>query len=885
MNHTNVHIINHTHWDREWFLSAVYTTHWIPTLIDKLIELSASNPDFRYLFDGQTLVIEDLLQAYPEYLPKVQKLIADGNLTIGPYYCQPDWKLTCGESLMRNLEYGQKDTLRFGNYSDAGWLVDTFGHVSQSPQIHKAFGLNSVYVWRGMPKMEPYFTWVGADGTEIFGVDLFGGYRNLYGVTHAPDVALTRLTSEVDKLSPYYPTPDLPLFDGYDLEDNPEDPLTFYRNKFNGQLPANLTLQESTPSEFVDMIRTKLTDYPQLMGELNSGKYGATFPGTYCSRVYAKLSAHDCATAVYKFAEPLATLAYEHGRPYEADTYEGWSRSLLQNDVHDVICGVSIDQVHEKAQALYEKVFSEAQSDITASLRTILSDMAAGTYAVSTVAHPIQQPVWLGNVLYDVETAGVGVFPVKHQAETASEIEPISAYDFKNDHYAFTYSEGDGVKLNAERNVYLALYAEHGDTYSDETGDLLAKIPVAGAATHQQCGEQHKVTIAVKYETVDHQISADVTFTLNNTDTANVDIDLDSTGTEFRLELVVETEANAQVYAGMPFDVVKRDYAETDLLPRELDEVSTKIMMGQRELNEIRTYPFHGIVGIGTDDSSTCVYAKGIYAYRAYEEGRLAITLRRSVEWLTRPNLKDRTGDAGPFFYVPVARSERVVRHQLALAFKSEAPDTLAVQQSLAAFQAQPLIVEWAGNGDVSEKTLLSSAAQVSSMRVVDGKRVIRWVNPSAQATNGLRAKAIETTTSAPLAQTALNVDSVADLSILNAPEWRIGQSRSQPNAAQIAAVEAKADVSARAKADAEERLASASGRERYLAQHQVYVHHREQLEYLLSARLNTLKAELNGEVTDAYLYEADEVVVKIGWELNQLRIKRRIYDYVVAAV
>ena len=33
-----VHIINHTHWDREWFLSNVYTTHWIPTLIDKLLE-------------------------------------------------------------------------------------------------------------------------------------------------------------------------------------------------------------------------------------------------------------------------------------------------------------------------------------------------------------------------------------------------------------------------------------------------------------------------------------------------------------------------------------------------------------------------------------------------------------------------------------------------------------------------------------------------------------------------------------------------------------------------------------------------------------------------------------------------------------------------------
>jgi len=50
-----VHIINHTHWDREWFLSAVYTTHWIPALINRLQELSAENLEFRYFFDGHPI--------------------------------------------------------------------------------------------------------------------------------------------------------------------------------------------------------------------------------------------------------------------------------------------------------------------------------------------------------------------------------------------------------------------------------------------------------------------------------------------------------------------------------------------------------------------------------------------------------------------------------------------------------------------------------------------------------------------------------------------------------------------------------------------------------------------------------------------------------------
>ena len=135
MNNTTVHIINHTHWDREWFLTSIYTTEWIPGLIDRLEEIVAENPDFRYLLDGQTLIVEDLLEIRPEYEDKVRTLVSSGNLLIGPYYCQPDWQLTNGESLIRNLQTGLEITRSFGGDINIGWMVDTFGHISQAPQI------------------------------------------------------------------------------------------------------------------------------------------------------------------------------------------------------------------------------------------------------------------------------------------------------------------------------------------------------------------------------------------------------------------------------------------------------------------------------------------------------------------------------------------------------------------------------------------------------------------------------------------------------------------------------------------------------------------------------------------------------------------------------
>jgi alpha-mannosidase len=87
---TKIHIIHHTHWDREWFLTSVYTSQWIPNLINRLCDLSEKNPNYRFLLDGQTLVIEDLLAIAPQYQTKVEALIRSGTLCIGPYYCQPD---------------------------------------------------------------------------------------------------------------------------------------------------------------------------------------------------------------------------------------------------------------------------------------------------------------------------------------------------------------------------------------------------------------------------------------------------------------------------------------------------------------------------------------------------------------------------------------------------------------------------------------------------------------------------------------------------------------------------------------------------------------------------------------------------------------------------
>lgn len=165
-----------------------------------------TNPDYQFLLDAQTCVIEDLEATDAEAFAAASKLIRNHNLLVGPYYAQIEARMPGPESLVRNLRIGTDMTRAFGGSTDfTGWCVDMFGHSGQSPQIHAMFGIKDMYLWRGPSTgLEPFFLWKGADGTTMQAIFLFaGGYRNFYKVTSKARLALPRLTHEVHKLRPY----------------------------------------------------------------------------------------------------------------------------------------------------------------------------------------------------------------------------------------------------------------------------------------------------------------------------------------------------------------------------------------------------------------------------------------------------------------------------------------------------------------------------------------------------------------------------------------------------------------------------------------------------------------------------------------------------------
>ena len=79
--------------------------------------------------------------------------------------------------------------------------------------------------------------------------------------------------------------------------------------------------------------------------------------------------------------------------------------------------------------------------------------------------------------------------------------------------------------------------------------------------------------------------------------------------------------------------------------------------------------------------------------------------------------------------------------------------------------------------------------------------------------------------------------------------------------------------------------MAECQGKERLRWQHRIYVLDRERLEFKLSHLLNSRKLASQGEQDYDYLYKPDDEIAAVGIALNRLRIKRRIFDYVVTVL
>jgi len=367
-----IHVVSHTHWDREWYRPFQVFRARLVDLVDALLDLLETTPEYRaFHLDGQTALLEDYLEIRPEQAPRLQRLIAEGRVLIGPWYTQPDEFLVSGEALVRNLLRGRRVALAYGGCMDLGYLPDMFGHTGQMPQILAGFGFPAAILFRGITvdQVPSAFVWRGVDGTALLTLKLPDdtAYSNFfYGLqttlaAEGPidwDAAGRQLAQLREESEAVAVCEHLLWMDGVDhVWANPKIPaLIEYANR---TLDGAQVVHSTLPG-FVEAVRAAAPDLTEQVGELRHAnrawRLQALLANVASSHIRLKQANHDVQILLERIAEPLSSMAWLHGGAYPRAFLDLAWKTLLQNHAHDSICGCSVDQVHRDMRYRFDQI-------------------------------------------------------------------------------------------------------------------------------------------------------------------------------------------------------------------------------------------------------------------------------------------------------------------------------------------------------------------------------------------------------------------------------------------------------------------------------------------------------------------------------------------------
>ncbi|CAN5859645.1 hypothetical protein BH23ACT2_BH23ACT2_30000 [soil metagenome] len=339
-----VHIVPHTHWDREWYQPFPVFRMQLVELLDGLLpQLDATDGFAHFQLDGQMAVVDDYLEIRPEQRERLTALNRAGTLAMGPWYTLPDEFLVSGETLVRNLQLGMARADDFGGAMAVGYLPDMFGHVAQMPQILAAFGFADAVVWRGVPAAidAPAFNWEALDGTTVRAEYLADGYSN--GARLPTDGAELVEQVEAFRAASGARVGDPVLWMNGTDHQVPQSWLAKVVAEANDRQGDLHFVVSSLPAHLAASPRHGLATW---RGELRSGARTNVLMGVASCRVDVKQAAARAERWLERVAEPLAACWLSPDAWPGAVLDVAW-RDVVRNAAHDSICGCSADEVND----------------------------------------------------------------------------------------------------------------------------------------------------------------------------------------------------------------------------------------------------------------------------------------------------------------------------------------------------------------------------------------------------------------------------------------------------------------------------------------------------------------------------------------------------------
>ncbi|MEZ8613596.1 mannosylglycerate hydrolase [Vibrio sp. 10N.222.51.C8] len=349
MTTSRVHITPHMHWDREWYFTTEESRILLVNNMEEIMNRLESDPEYKYyVLDGQTAVLEDYFAIKPENTERVKALVEAGKLIIGPWYSQTDTMQVSGESIVRNMMYGIRDCMKFGDVMKIGYLPDSFSMSSQLPMIYNGFDITRAMFWRGCSERhgtnKTEFLWQSNDGSEVTAQVLPLGYA--IGKYLPQDEE--GLRARLDK---YFPVLEKPSVTKDILLPNGHDQMPIQKDIFEvmdklREIYPDREFSMSRFEEVFEKVEAARDQLDTIKGEFNDGKYMRVHRTISSTRMDIKLIHAEIENKIVNILEPLASIAWTLGFEYHHGLIEKMWKESMKNHAHDSIGCCCSDKVH-----------------------------------------------------------------------------------------------------------------------------------------------------------------------------------------------------------------------------------------------------------------------------------------------------------------------------------------------------------------------------------------------------------------------------------------------------------------------------------------------------------------------------------------------------------
>ena len=373
-----IHIISHSHLDREWYMPFEKHRYNVVRLIDDIMYQKENDENFKsFHLDGQMIPVFDYLEIKPWEKERFFKHIKDGTINVGPWYILQDCFLTSAEANVRNMQVGLYLAKKIGTDPvKIGYFPDTFGNISQAPQILKKFNINTAAFGRGLNEVgfdnkiieqkginQSELIWESPDGSSVNAIFFANWYCNACDIPFDSDDNIVEFFKvAISRMEKFSRIDDLLALNGCD-----HLPLRKDIGRIVKLLNERLPEYNFIHSNFKDYIKKVEESKDKFSDKIFKGEINAQYTTGYnllintaSTRVDIKRMNYDTQNRLEKEAEPIATINYIFTKKY--DEYEllySWKK-LLENHPHDSICSCSVDDVNSEVISRFKKAYQVA---------------------------------------------------------------------------------------------------------------------------------------------------------------------------------------------------------------------------------------------------------------------------------------------------------------------------------------------------------------------------------------------------------------------------------------------------------------------------------------------------------------------------------------------